>query len=263
MTKQNQNGKQSVSVGSMEDLVFAKRNKLYVAYDLRKRYGKHIILGFLISMFILGCVVAKPLYEAYQLKGQNIKKLEKKVEITMEDLNNDEPPPPPPPPPPPEDIVQQIKYTVPVVVDEDIEETDLATVDEMKEVETEAPPEEMTIVEDVKDEVVEKEEEGVWFVEENASFMGGDLNTFSTWVSEHIQYPAQASEAGITGKVIVQFSVNREGKVVGAKVIRSVHPSLDNEAIRVIMTSPKWQPAKQSGNAVKQNYVIPISFTLQ
>lgn len=265
MTKQTQKSDQSVSVGSsMEELVFAKRNKLYGAYDLRKKYGKHILLGFIISLFVLGCAVAKPLYEAYQIKSKNIKKVEKKVEITMEDLKQDDAPPPPPPPPPPEDIVQQVKFTAPVVVDEEIEESNLATADEMKdEMINEAPPEEIAVVEDVKDEVVEKEEEGVWFVEENASFMGGDLNTFSTWVSEHIQYPAQASEAGITGKVIVQFSVNREGKVVGAKVIRSVHPSLDNEAIRVIMTSPKWQPAKQSGNAVKQNYVIPISFTLQ
>jgi periplasmic protein TonB len=82
-------------------------------------------------------------------------------------------------------------------------------------------------------------------------------------VKERILYPAMASEAGITGKVFVQFSVNREGKVVDVKVVRSVHPSLDNEAVRVIQSSPTWTPAKQSGTPVKQNFVIPIAFQLQ
>jgi periplasmic protein TonB len=264
MTQKEQTHKQSVRVESMEDLVFAKRNKEYGAYDLRKRYSKHVVIAFFIGIFILSCAVSKPLYEAYQLKGNKNKKIEKKVVAIMEKIQQNDEPPPPPPPPPPTDIVQQVRFTAPVVVDEEVEEADLATADEMSDVVNEAPPEEMTVVEDVKEEVIdESKEEGVWFVEENATFQGGDLNTFSVWVGEHIQYPAQASEAGITGKVIVQFSVGRDGSVMNAKVIRSVHPSLDNEAIGVILSSPKWQPAKQSGNPVKQNYVVPIVFTLQ
>lgn len=248
----------------MEDLVFAKRNKLYGAYDLRKKYGKHIIIAFFVGILILGCAVSKPLYEAYQLRGKEQKKAVKKVSVEMNDLKQEDEPPPPPPPPPPAAMEQQVKFTAPVVVDEEVEDVQLATADEMSDVVNEAPPEEITVAEEVKDEVVdETKEEGVWFVEENATFQGGDLNTFSTWVGQHIQYPAQASEAGITGKVIVQFSVGRDGTVMNAKVIRSVHPSLDNEAIRVILSSPRWQPAKQSGNPVKQNYVVPIVFTLQ
>jgi periplasmic protein TonB len=263
MTKNDQIEQQSVNVGSMEELVFAKRNKLYGAYDLRKRYGKHILIAFVIGLLIISCAVSKPLYEAYRLRGKQNRNLEKKVEAVMENIKQEEEPPPPPPPPPPAEIEQQVKFTAPVVVDEKVEDVDLATADEMKEsVTNEAPPEEMTVTE-VKEEVIEKEEEGVWFVEENATFMGGDLNTFNTWVKEHVQYPVQASEAGISGKVIVQFSVNREGVVCDIKIMRSVHPSLDNEAIKVIQSSPKWTPAKQNGTLVKQNFVIPIVFTLQ
>jgi periplasmic protein TonB len=264
MTQKEQTTQQSVRFESMEEMVFAKRNKAYGAYDLRKRYAKHVLIAFLVGIFLLGCAVSKPLIEAYRLRGKEHKRMQKKVEAVMENMKQEEEPPPPPPPPPPAAIEQQVRFTAPVVVDEEVEDVQLATAEEMSDVVNEAPPEEITIVEDVKDEVVdESKEEGVWFVEENATFQGGDLNTFSTWVLEHIQYPAQASEAGITGKVIVQFSVGRDGTVMNAKVIRSVHPSLDNEAIRVILSSPRWQPAKQSGNPVKQNYVIPIMFTLQ
>lgn len=264
MAKKEKTQKQSVRVESMEELVFAKKNKEYGAYDLRKRYSKHVVIAFFIGLFILSVAVSKPLYEAYQLQGKHTKKVKKKVTAIIENIKQDEEPPPPPPPPPPAAIEQQVKFTAPVVVDEEIEEVELATADEMSDMENEAPPEEITVVEDTKDEIIdESQEEGVWFVEENATFQGGDLNTFSVWVGEHIQYPAQASEAGITGKVIVQFSVGRDGTVMNAKVIRSVHPSLDNEAIRVILSSPRWQPAKQSGNPVKQNYVVPIVFTLQ
>jgi periplasmic protein TonB len=104
---------------------------------------------------------------------------------------------------------------------------------------------------------------GVWFVEEQASFQGGDISTFNTWVKGQVRYPYKAVDDRISGKVVVQFSVNREGKIVDVKIIKSVHPLLDSEALRVIQSSPRWTPAKQSGNAVTQNFVFPVTFTLQ
>jgi periplasmic protein TonB len=206
--------------------------------------------------------MGKPLYEAYKLRGKERRLNEKKVEVVMENLDQQDAPPPPPPPPP-EAIQQQVRFVAPVIVDEVKEDVNLVTADDLLEsTVNEAPPEEISVVQE-EDKVVEKEEEGVWFVEENATFEGGDLNNFSNWVKERILYPAMASEAGITGKVFVQFSVNREGKVCDVKVVRSVHPSLDNEAVRVIQSSPLWTPAKQSGTPVKQNFVIPIAFQLQ
>jgi periplasmic protein TonB len=262
MAKQEINNDMPVVYSNMDDLVFAKRNKLYGAYFLRKKYAKYVVISFLISLFILGGAIAKPLYEAYQLRGKERRLNEKKVEAVMENLDQQDAPPPPPPPPPAA-IQQQVKFVAPVIVDEVKEDVNLVTADDLLESSVnEAPPEEITVTQEVET-VIEKEEEGVWFVEENATFQGGDLNSFSTWVKERILYPAMASEAGITGKVFVQFSVNREGHVVDVKVVRSVHPSLDNEAVRVIQSSPRWTPAKQSGTAVKQNFVIPIAFQLQ
>jgi TonB family protein len=107
------------------------------------------------------------------------------------------------------------------------------------------------------------DEEGLWFVEENASFMGGDLNTFNTWAKDQVQYPLEAAEKEIKGEVIIQFSVNREGTVCDIKVVQKVHTCLDNECIRVIKSSPKWKPALQDGKPVKQIFVVPFKFSLK
>jgi periplasmic protein TonB len=264
MTKNDVNNSMKVGDGSLDDLVFANRNKEYGAYVLRKKYSKYVLLSFLIAIFILAGAIAKPIYDAYMLKGKKSTKMEKDVSMELKDLTQEEAPPPPPPPPPPPAIEQQVKFAAPEVVEEVKVETRLATMDEMADATGDiAPPENIQLVE-TTDKVIEKvEEQGVWFVEEPATFKGGDLASFTQWVLEHTSYPQEASEAGIFGKVIVQFSVNREGRVCDVKVTRSVHPSLDAEAIRVINESPKWKPAKQSGNAVKQNFTIPIQFSLQ
>lgn len=100
-------------------------------------------------------------------------------------------------------------------------------------------------------------------VEKSATFQGGDLKTFLDWVGSNLKYPDLAKENGISGKVYVQFAVNSKGDVVDIKVLRGVDASLDNEALRVIKTSPKWKPAMQGGKIVKQQFTIPISFKLQ
>jgi TonB family protein len=105
-------------------------------------------------------------------------------------------------------------------------------------------------------------DQGVWFVEEDATFQGGGIPDFSSWILKHTQYPEEAAKEKIIGKVMIQFSIDTQGKVCDVIVIRSVHPLLDSEAIRVIKSSPDWKPAKQSGREVKQNFVIPVVFSL-
>ena len=246
---------------SLDDIVFSKRNKDYGAYYLRKGYKKFAIIAFLISFVIVGTTVAYPVLEAYYNKRKLAKKLEKNVLMEMEKLN-DELPPPPPPPPPPAAIEAQVRFRAPVVVDTLKEEVTLATVDDLKDVGNETPPEEM-VVEEKKDVVVEAEEPVFVIVEESATFQGGDLNSFRIWVQQNMVYPTAAAEAGISGKVFVQFAVNSKGKLVDAKIMRGVHPELDKEALRCINNSPAWSPGKQGGKSVKQQFVIPIIFQLQ
>lgn len=98
--------------------------------------------------------------------------------------------------------------------------------------------------------------------EEPATFQGGDLGKFNIWVSQNVRYPQEAVVKGIKGKVYLQFIVNEKGKVERTKLLRGVHSSLDQEAIRVVMSSPLWIPARQAGKTVKQLFTLPIVFMM-
>jgi protein TonB len=108
------------------------------------------------------------------------------------------------------------------------------------------------------------EEEVFYIVEDMPTFNGGDPATeFRKYIASNLKYPEIAAENGISGRVIVQFAVNKTGQVVDAVVVRSIDPALDKEAIRVVMSSPKWTPGKQRGKAVKVLFTFPINFVLQ
>ena len=99
-------------------------------------------------------------------------------------------------------------------------------------------------------------------VEEKPTFNGGDANDFSKWVGENIVYPEAAKDRQISGKVILQFTVTKEGDVTDVKVIKGVDPVIDNEAVRVVSASPKWAPGNQNGNPVAVSYNFPVIFRL-
>jgi len=252
---------------SLEDIVFANRNKEYGAYDLRKKYRRFVIIAFCISFSIIGSAVVAPLIQAYYNKNKKTIRIDKSTTAELENMNKDEeaPPPPPPPPPPPAAMQAQVAFVAPKVVDSVKEEVEMKTMDDQKaEVVAEAPPTDLTtVVEEKKPEIVQDEPAFI-VVEENATFKGGDLGAFRNDVQGKLAYPQQAAENGSEGRVFIQFAVNSRGDVCDVKVLRSAgDPLLDAEAVRVIKASPKWIPAKQSGAAVKQQFTIPITFKLQ
>ena len=100
-------------------------------------------------------------------------------------------------------------------------------------------------------------------VEVKPQFQGGNAYTFATWVSDHLSYPEDAKEACISGRVMLEFTVSETGKVEGVRVLRSVHPSLDAEAARVVRSSPDWTPGQQKDRNVKVTYQFPVIFTLR
>ena len=99
-------------------------------------------------------------------------------------------------------------------------------------------------------------------VENKPAFNGGDANDFAQWVNENIKYPQQAIDEGTQGKVILQFTVNKEGEVKDVKVLKGVSEVLDNEAVRVVSESPAWTPGNQNGIPVAVNYTFPVVFKL-
>ena len=114
-----------------------------------------------------------------------------------------------------------------------------------------------------KEEQNNPDENGVYQVcEEMPEFPGG-MQECMKWLGKNIKYPTEAIEKGIQGRVILQMVVEKDGSITNAKVVRSVDPLLDKEALRVINLSPKWTPAKHKGEAVKVRYTLPVMFRLQ
>ncbi len=114
---------------------------------------------------------------------------------------------------------------------------------------------------------VEEEEESTdtkifYVVEEMPEFPGGEL-ALRKFLAEAVQYPFVAQENGIEGKVYVTFVVDKDGSVSNAQVMRSVHPALDAEALRVVNSLPKWKPGKQGGEFVRVSFSVPINFVLK
>jgi protein TonB len=99
-------------------------------------------------------------------------------------------------------------------------------------------------------------------VEVMPSFPGGQ-GALMSYLSSHTKYPVVAQENGVQGRVTVSFVVERDGSITDVHVVRSVDPSLDREAARVISSMPNWQPGKQNGSAVRVKFNVPVQFKLQ
>jgi TonB family protein len=109
-----------------------------------------------------------------------------------------------------------------------------------------------------------KEKDVFWVVDEMPTFNGGDpAPEFRQYIAKNLKYPESAAKNGVSGRVIIQFTVNETGKVVNEVVVRGVDPALDKEAIRVVNSSPKWTPGKQEGKPVNVLFTFPFNFVLQ
>ncbi len=110
--------------------------------------------------------------------------------------------------------------------------------------------------------VGEKDENGAFIlVDYMPEFPGGE-EAMMKFLGDNTKYPAQARENGSSGVVIVSFIVEVDGSLSNIKVLRSVEESLDNEAIRVVKSMPKWNPGKHNGEKVRVNYNLPLRFSL-
>ena len=107
-----------------------------------------------------------------------------------------------------------------------------------------------------------KEEVPFTYVEQMPSFPDGTEAMYK-YIYEKIKYPAIARENGISGQVIVQFVVSKEGDIQKAKVVRGLGGGLSEEALRVVNGMPRWKPGKHNGRAVPVTFTLPIKFVLQ
>ena len=116
---------------------------------------------------------------------------------------------------------------------------------------------------DVEEEEVEEDAIPFFVVEQKPSFNKGDANEFAKWVNARLVYPELAKENNVQGRVTLQFTVEADGRVSNVRVLRGVDESLDKEAVRVVSSSPKWEPGRQRDRAVKVTYTFPVIFQLR
>ena len=98
-------------------------------------------------------------------------------------------------------------------------------------------------------------------VEVMPQYPGGQI-AMMKYIMENIKYPKQIMEEGIQGRVTVSFIVEKDGRVSNVRLLRSVQPALDKEAVRVVKSMPKWTPGKQNGKPVRVRFNLPVMFKL-
>jgi periplasmic protein TonB len=252
------------NIPDFDDLVFESRNKDYGAYKLRKDYKWILAVSTIISVFIACCLTIIPFY--IEKSSNKVTAVGARyVPVEMDDFI-----PPreeynlPTPPPPSSGQMQEIKYVPPEVVDTIIPTSStMVTADEAL-----AHAGDTTVVGNasgIGEDLTSGEGgsdlgEAFLIVEEMPRFMGGDINKFRQWVMRRAIYPEEAIDNNIKGTVVVTFIVEKDGSVTNVKVVKGVHPLLDEEAIKVISSSPRWSPGLQRGQAVRVRYSIALIF---
>lgn len=269
------------------DLIFEGRNKEYGAYKLRTQTGKRNLKAIItIAILAALCIILfyiKAGYDAYQAahaKNENVteisalnqpKKKEAKVERKVQVEEKKEVV---------KEVKSSIKFTAPVIKkDADVKpEEEMKTQDQIMQTNTAIGAldvkgnsdqgEILKVTQRVETEPVKAEpkpevENKVFdVVEQMPSFPGGP-SALMQYLSSNIKYPVVAQENGVQGRVVVSFVVERDGSITDVQVARSVDPSLDREAQRVVRNMPRWIPGKQSGQAVRVKYNVPVAFRLQ
>ena len=109
---------------------------------------------------------------------------------------------------------------------------------------------------------VERKDKIFKVAEIQPQFPGGGAELMK-YLSTNLKYPEDAKKQSIEGRVIVQFVINKTGKIINTKILQSLHPSCDKEVIRLIESMPDWVPGKQNGNPVPVYYTLPIRFKLE
>lgn len=270
------------------EMVFAGKNKEYGAYQLRKgTSGRNIksLLILVIAAALVGGFLAWKVIEQKQAEEQQAymeaMELAKLQQQAKKEEKKKEPVKPKIEPKKEIPVARETqKFTAPVIKKDELvkEENQVKQMDKLDEkvaVGTENK-------EGVKDRTVEAVRSEIAVVapppppapkpevatkvfdvvEEMPSFPGGQ-GALMQYLASNIKYPVVAQENGVQGRVIVSFVVERDGSISDVKVARSVDPSLDREAQRVVKSMPRWSPGKQNGSTVRVKYTVPVVFRLQ
>ena len=271
------------------DLVFEGKNKDFGAYVIRtestKRHNK-AVLWSIIGTIIFGLLVFGYVKASQYIEERRIAEWGEQIDVIVDMSQEAEDPEPEQErleqekPEVLQDVLNSIKVTELQIVEDnevnredeilsqdEIEQTNRAfgqtNVDNGQDDRTQFHTAvEEVVVEKKEEKPKEVKEEIHTLVEQMPQFPGGDA-ALMKYLSSHINYPPMAAENGVQGKVILQFVVEKDGRVGEVKIARSVDKDLDKEAIRVVKSLPKFTPGRQNGYPVRVWYTLPVNFKLQ
>ncbi len=250
-------------VPEFDEIIFANRNRMYGAYDLRKRYKSAAIISLLggITLSTL------PFFLMFFLAPEPAKaRIEQSTFVVIQADNLVDPgkivqPEPQKPLKAPESFT----YVLPKVVDDTMDVTnlminDLISDSVLNKTVTDSNTDSIGIVKPVAE--VPDETEPMIIVQEQPEFPGGQ-EALLKFIADNTKYPEQALENSIQGKVFIKFAVWSDGSVRKLEVTRKVDPALDAEALRVVSSLPKWKPGRQNGKAVPVWFSVPVTFEIR
>ena len=254
------------------EAVFAHRNRAYGAYVLRSGYNKRmtLILAGMVAFAALAFTVS---FIIKNLPKEEIKKPRvSEKNFTIAPPKEDVPPPPPPTTPPPPPMTETQAFIAPVAEDDYVED-ELPSQAELNNttISTETnegddtwglanTQDEGPALTDVQDQV----EAVVDVAEEDAEFPGG-YDKLNAFINATINYPDEALELGVKGRVVVRFVVEKDGRISNASVERPIVecPACNKEALAIINKMPNWTPAKNAGRPVRLWVRVPIIYDTQ
>lgn len=262
------------------DIVFTGKNKAYGAYALRQSSSKRHILAFLVVLIFVGVVAGLPsLLKAVTPPKEYVQNVTDIYTIgQLDEPQQEEQIVEPSTTPPPPTVIDSKKFTPPAITPDEMvdpsrelssqeelnssrviisiadvdngntEGVDIAEIRREQRQIINQPPQERNQVQD--------------HVEVMPQFPGGNSDLMR-YLGANIKYPTIAAENDIEGRVVLKFVVGKDGNISDIQVIRSLDPSCDREAIRVVKSMPKWIPGMQNGYPVAVYFTLPVLFKLQ
>jgi protein TonB len=219
----------------------------------RKQQAKAVLfnaIGLCISLLIVITAFEWKFYDNNDLI--NLGSLNSEFEEILDVPITEQPPPPPP-------KMQAVNILEVPDVEEIEEELDIVLDVEVTE---ETALEDVVFDPDAYNEAEEEVEEVFLFVEQAPTPKGG-MKSFYDYVAQNLEYPVTARRMRIEGKVYIQFIINKDGSLTDFQILKGIGGGCDEEAIRVLKTSPKWNAGKQRGRPVKVKMSLPIMFVLE
>ncbi len=281
--------KRSIDLTSKEwrDIVFADKNKEFGAYVMRQqsdsRHNKAFLFLIIGLIVLIAMIIAWSKYSDYRQEKAAIEakmQAEKMLAAQIEQMEQEEEEPEP--------EEQKVEIEIPEVPQEvlaTVQVTQIAIVDEVKNevMEMEEQLEDNTArgvvnqegsddadkFKAVQEAVIVKEpepapkEEEIFVAVEQQAEFPGGMAALMKWLSNNIRYPEAAQQNDVQGRVIVKFVVEKDGSVSQVQILKGVDKDLDKEALRVVNKMPKWQAGKNNGVAVRSYFTLPVNFRLQ